>query len=99
MSLWAQILVGIGVFAAIYGALKIIGVARRLWPDSKGLTVDDESIVYGETRFEQPLEIPLASMELFHSIIPGVFFFEKSLDVEMLKKGLAQCLDEAPIFR
>ena len=82
MSLWAQILVGIGVFAAIYGALKIIGVARRLWPDSEGLTVDDESIVYGETRFEQPLEIPLASMELFHSIILAFSFLRK---VSMLR--------------
>ena len=99
MSLPLQILAGLTACVLLYGLGKIIQCAVRLWPDSKGLTIDEEVIIRGKEAFEKPLEIPLASMELFHSVVPGVFFFKENLDLDMLKEGLSQCVDAAPILR
>lgn len=80
-----------------YGA-KGIRCLLLLWPDKQGVKVHETTWVKGRNILDEPLVYPLAAVELHNALAPKFLFFKDTLDPEILKEALADCLDETPMF-
>ncbi len=93
------IILSITTIVLLYMGFEVLRVYQRLAPDKRGLTVRERGVLVGNKILDEPAIHTMSSFELVNSVIPIMLFFEDDLDIELLKKALADSLDDVPLFR
>ena len=99
MPTLTQILIFLLLALVLYWGRKVVRCLILLWPDKQGVEVVEKTWVKGRKELTEPLVYPLAAVELHNALAPKFVFFKETLDPEILKAALADCLDETPMFR